>query len=72
MDPANIEVRQHLRAVDTYREPASWEVITPEKRAVITGELAGLPTAYHDDDNSEEAKRFDYLLLRLQLAYITC
>jgi type I restriction enzyme, R subunit len=46
MDPANIEVRSHLRAVDTYSKPASWETITPEKRAVITGELAGLPTAY--------------------------
>ena len=70
MDPRNIEVRRRLRTVDTYREPASWEVITPEKQAVITGELAGLPTAYQEDERSEEAKRFDYLLLRLQLAYL--
>jgi type I restriction enzyme, R subunit len=71
MDPRNIEVRGHLQAVDTYREPASWEEITPEKRGVITGELAGLPTAYQEDENSEEAKRFDYLLLRLQLSHLT-
>jgi type I restriction enzyme R subunit len=71
MDSRNIEVRSHLEAVDTYREPAAWEAITPEKRAVITGELAGLPTAYQDDEHSEEAKRFDYLMLRLQLSHLT-
>jgi type I restriction enzyme R subunit len=71
MDPKNIEVRSHLRAVDMYREPAAWEGITPEKRAVITGELAGLPTAYQEDEHSEEAKRFDYLMLRLQLSHLT-
>jgi type I restriction enzyme R subunit len=71
MDPENIEVRSHLQAVDTYREPAAWEGITPEKRAVITGELAGLPTAFQEDENSEEAKRFDYLMLRLQLSHLT-
>ena len=70
MDPANIEVRRHLREVDTYRQPASWEQLTPEKQAVITDELAGLPTAFQEDEHSEEAKRFDYLLLRLQLAYL--
>jgi type I restriction enzyme, R subunit len=71
MDPRNIEVRSHLRAVDAYREPAAWEAITPEKQAVITGELAGLPTAFQEDEHSEEAKRFDYLMLRLQLSHLT-
>jgi type I restriction enzyme R subunit len=71
MDPNNIEVRSHLRAVDTYRDPGAWEGITAEKRAVITGELAGLPTAYQEDEHSEEAKRFDYLMLRLQLSHLT-
>lgn len=71
MNPDNIEVRGHLQTVHTYREPAAWEAITPEKRAVITGELAGLPTAFQEDEHSEEAKRFDYLMLRLQLSHLT-
>ena len=52
--------RQDLRAVDTNREPPRWETITPEKQAMITCELAGLPTAYQKDEPSEEAKRFNY------------
>jgi type I restriction enzyme, R subunit len=71
MSPDNIEVRGHLQVVHAYREPAAWEAITPEKRAVITGELAGLPTAFQEDEHSEEAKRFDYLMLRLQLSHLT-
>lgn len=71
MDPKNIEVRSHLRAVDTYREPDAWEGITSEKQAVIVSELAGLPTAFQEDEHSEEAKRFDYLMLRLQLSHLT-
>lgn len=71
MNPNNIEVRSHLRVVDAYREPASWEGITAEKRAVVTGELAGLPTAYQEDEHSEEARRFDYLMLKLQLSHLT-
>lgn len=70
MDPTNIEVRRHLREVDVYREAASWEHLTSEKHAEVTHHLAGLPTAFREDEQSEEAKRFDYLVLRLQLAYL--
>ena len=70
MDPANIEVRRHLREVETYRELSNWQMITPEKHAEINDHLAGLPTAFREDEHGEEAKRFDYLVLRLQLAYL--
>ncbi|WP_055477913.1 DEAD/DEAH box helicase family protein [Sphaerimonospora mesophila] len=70
MNTANVEVRRRLREVETYREPASWHRITPDKHAEITSTLAGLPTEFRDDDNSQEAKRFDLLSLRLQLALI--
>jgi len=70
MDPTNIEVRRHLREVETYRELSNWQVITPEKHAEINDHLAGLPTAFREDEYGEEAKRFDYLVLRLQLAYL--
>ena len=48
----------------------NWQRLTPEKHADITHHLAGLPTAFQEDEHSEEAKRFDYLVLRLQLAYL--
>jgi type I restriction enzyme, R subunit len=70
MDPGNIEVRRHLQEVDTYREPGNWEHLTPQKHAEVTEHLAGLPTAFREDEHGEEAKRFDYLALRLQLAYL--
>lgn len=71
MDVANIEVRRHLREVETYQEPGTWDLLTPQKHAEITEHLAGLPTAFQEDEHSEEAKRFDYLVLRLQLAYLS-
>jgi type I restriction enzyme, R subunit len=69
MNPANIQVRPHLREVDAYRELENWQPLTPEKHTEVT-ELAGLPTAFREDEHGEEAKRFDYLMLRLQLAYL--
>jgi type I restriction enzyme, R subunit len=68
MDPANIEVRRHLQEVEAYRQLENWHQLTSEKYAEITHHLAGLPTAFQEDEHSEEAKRFDYLVLRLQLA----
>jgi len=70
MDPTNIEVRRHLHEVETYRELSNWQLITPEKHAEINDHLASLPTAFREDEHGEEAKRFDYLVLRLQLAYL--
>jgi type I restriction enzyme R subunit len=70
MDPVNIEVRRHLREVDIYRDPQSWKNLTPEKHTEITEHLAGLPTEFRENEHGEEAKRFDYLVLRLQLAFL--
>lgn len=70
MNPANIQVRRHLREVDTYRQLENWDRLTPEKHADVTQHLAGLPTGFQEDERSEEAKRFDYLVLRLQLGYL--
>lgn len=70
MNPQNIEVRRRLAEVERYQDPASWQRITAEKREEITENLAGLPTEFREDENSEEAKRFDLLALRLQLAVL--
>ncbi|WP_026313452.1 DEAD/DEAH box helicase family protein [Actinomadura flavalba] len=67
MNRDSVEVRRHLREVDTYLDPESWKQITAEKRDELTEKLAGLPSSYKDEENGEEAKRFDLLALRLQL-----
>ena len=56
--------------MDVYREPVNWENFTPEKHAEVADHLAGLPNAFREDEHGEDAKRFDYLVLRLQLAYL--
>lgn len=70
MDRDNVEVRQRLRDVDTYLDAGSWKRITAEKRDELNDKLAGLPSTYKDDENGEEARRFDLLALRLQLALL--
>ncbi|WP_329252383.1 hypothetical protein OG417_08820 [Actinoallomurus sp. NBC_01490] len=63
-------MRQHLREVDMYLDADWWRQITAEKRDELKEKLAGLPSAYKDEENSEEAKRFDLLALRLQLGLL--
>ncbi|MFD0901502.1 DEAD/DEAH box helicase family protein [Actinomadura sediminis] len=70
MNHANIEVRRHLETVERYQRSASWQKITADKRDELTEDVAGLPTEFREDENSEEAKRFDLLALRLQLAVL--
>ncbi|TYK53290.1 DEAD/DEAH box helicase family protein [Actinomadura decatromicini] len=70
MNPGNVEVRRRLEQVERYQNSVNWLQITAEKREEITENLAGLPTEFRDDENGEEAKRFDLLALRLQLAVL--
>ena len=70
MNPENFLVRPHREQLDAFSDFDSWLKLTPEAHAEVVDHLAGLPTAYHDNDTSEEAKRFDLLALRLQLALI--
>ena len=70
MDDRNVEVRRHLRDVEKYRDADSWRPVTAEVRDQVNANLAGLPTTYADDENAEEAKRFDLLALRLQLGVL--
>ena len=71
MDPRNIEVRAHLQQVEKYANPATWQQsVTPENYAEVTEHLAALPTGFTEGENTEEAKRFDLLALRLQLAIL--
>ncbi|GGM61819.1 restriction endonuclease subunit R [Micromonospora sonchi] len=68
MDLDNFVVRAKRRAVAYYADFANWHRLTPEAVEEIGRDLAGLPTAVTDDD--ETAKRFDLMLLRLQLGQL--
>ena len=67
MNLDNVVVRPHRKAVERFAERAAWEQLTAEAAADALS-LAGLPPAVRDDDI--EAKRFDLLILRRQLAQL--
>ncbi|MFW6597105.1 DEAD/DEAH box helicase family protein [Propionibacteriaceae bacterium Y2011] len=67
MNLDNFVVRPHRRAVEKYASAGAWHQIVPEDaEALLT--LGGLPSSVRDDD--EDAKRFDLVILRRQLAQL--
>ncbi|GAA4808870.1 DEAD/DEAH box helicase family protein [Tomitella cavernea] len=68
----NVLVRPHRRAVERFAEPAAWNALT-ESDAADAATLAGLPSAATHSDplhKDVDAKRFDLLMLRRQLAQL--
>ena len=68
MNVDNFIVRPKRRLIETYRESKAWEKIGPDQRHELAENVAGLPSELPSED--EEAKRFDLLMLRLQLAVL--
>ena len=68
MNLENFIVRPKRRLVEKYAKAEAWAVLPPAARTELADELAGLPSEL--DPENEEAKRFDLLLLRLQLAVL--
>ncbi|TAL05853.1 MAG: DEAD/DEAH box helicase, partial [Porticoccaceae bacterium] len=68
MNLENFVVRPRRRLVEQYRHADAWAVMTPEALQELAGEIAGLPAEL--DAEAEEAKRFDLLMLNLQLAVL--
>jgi type I restriction enzyme R subunit len=64
----NFIVRPKRRAVEKFALPEAWQTLDLEARAQLTDEVAGLPTGLVDDD--QDAKQFDLLMLRTQLALL--
>jgi type I restriction enzyme R subunit len=68
MNLDNFIVRPHRRLVEKYAKPEAWAALATEALAELSHEVAGLPTGL--DPENEEAKRFDLLALKLQLALL--
>jgi type I restriction enzyme R subunit len=68
MNMENFVVRSKRRWVQKYSQPESWSPISAENIAELAQEIAGLPSEL--DPEVEEAKRFDLLILNLQLALL--
>jgi len=64
----NFVVRPKRKWVEAWVEAETWERLGPDQFQEISEHLSGLPTAVRDDD--EDAKRFDLLMLRLQLCVL--
>jgi type I restriction enzyme, R subunit len=68
MNLDNFLVRPKRLVIEQYREPAAWQDLDHDDLHTLASEVAGLPSESEADD--EQAKRFDMLLLRLQLALL--
>ena len=68
MNPENFIVRPHRRHRDKYVEQDVWQQLNAEDLLELNLHLAGLPTELPKED--ETAKRFDLLILNLQLALL--
>lgn len=68
MNLDNFIVRAKRRFVEKYAQPDLWSELCPEACEELAREVAGLPAELPPED--EEAKRFDLLLLNLQLAVL--
>jgi type I restriction enzyme R subunit len=68
MNLDNFVVRPKRRVVERYARAEAWTALTPEALSELSHEVAGLPSELEPE--GEEAKRFDLLLLSLQLALL--
>ena len=68
MNVDNFVVRPRRRIVEKYGKFESWSRLSAEERMELSHEVAGLPSELEPEN--EEAKRFDLLVLRLQLTIL--
>lgn len=68
MNIDNFVVRPQRQLVEKYAKPEAWQSLAATDFGDLASHVAELPTELVDDD--EEAKRFDLLVLRTQLAIL--
>ena len=69
MPHENFLVRPHRGSVERFADRAAWDNLDAGDLAEIGAHLSNLPTSADADDN-EKTKRFDLLMLQLQLALV--
>ncbi len=68
MNLDNFVVRPKRRWVEKYAKPDRWTVLTVEELRELAAQVAGLPAELEAE--AEETKRFDLLILNLELALL--
>jgi type I restriction enzyme R subunit len=68
MNVENFVVRAKRRLVEKYAKADAWAELKTDSFAELAHEIAGLPSEQEAED--EEAKRFDLLILNLQLSML--
>ncbi len=68
MNVDNFVVRPQRQFVEKFAKADAWNTIGPDEYHDLSSKIAGLPSEQSDED--EEAKRFDLLVLRTQLAIL--
>jgi type I restriction enzyme R subunit len=68
MNVDNFIVRPKRRFIEVYAKAEAWDRLGQEQQHELAAHVAGLPSEFTEED--EEAKRFDLLMLRLQLALL--
>jgi type I restriction enzyme R subunit len=68
MNPDNFIVRSHLKAVVRFQDKKPWQALGESDVHELEDEVAGLPNERETDEL--EARRFDLLALRMQLAHV--
>ena len=67
MNLDNFIVRKHRKNVETYTKRDRWKKLSDDDVEVIAVNLSGLPSP---DDDNEYSRRFDLLILNLQIAVL--
>ncbi|EDY46623.1 DEAD/DEAH box helicase family protein [Streptomyces sp. SPB074] len=70
MNPDNVLVRPHRREIERFADFGGWHRVDDEADGALRDHLLGLPSDHHpaSEETGEEAKHFDLLSYRLQLA----
>jgi len=68
MNVNNFVIRPHRRLVEAFAEPGAWDQIDVGDLSALATTIAGLPAEVEREP--EEAKRFDLLMLSLELALL--
>jgi type I restriction enzyme R subunit len=68
MNVDNFVVRPKRRLVEKFAKPEAWTQLGPDEQRELLAEVAALPNELPPED--EEAKRFDLVVLKLELALL--